>query len=359
MNLLFISKYGDSLGLAQRVKGEGHNSYLCLVDGGRVGDGMVDKPTSNGSIYRNNGQCIQSNVNRILDEVRPDLVVFDTIGLGKVADYIKGKGVAVFGGCNWADHAELDLDYAKRLMRAADIPTTPLTGVGVRCGIWWDGLSAAMAYVVYSDDGFMNSDLGPSVGDAGYIIKGVSLRSRLVKESVGKMTRLLKKTTYRGPISIGLVVGKSGVYGMGFTVHFTHNLLELYRGPLAQLLYSVAIGVELKGDVSGDYAIAVRVSIPPYPHIQPGISGIRVGGVSEKNEGHIWWRDVKMGEGYESAGMDGHLLDVTARGRDVGECKKRVYRTLDNLSITDKQYRTDVGERVNKDMRQLKVWGYL
>jgi hypothetical protein len=36
-----------------------------------------------------------------------------------------------------------------------------------------------------------------------------------------------------------------------------------------------------------------------------------------------------------------------------------VYRLLDRIVVPDKQYRTDIGNRVNADVAQLREWGWL
>jgi len=67
----------------------------------------------------------------------------------------------------------------------------------------------------------------------------------------------------------------------------------------------------------------------------------------------------KNGAGYESAGLSGRLMMVSARGRNVGECKKRVMKTISNLEIGDVQYRVDSTHRVLLEESKLKGWNYL
>jgi phosphoribosylamine-glycine ligase len=67
----------------------------------------------------------------------------------------------------------------------------------------------------------------------------------------------------------------------------------------------------------------------------------------------------KNGEVYESAGLSGQLMLVSARGRDVGECKKRVSKTISNLEIEDIQYRTDSTHRISIEESKLQEWGLL
>jgi len=432
MTILFISKNGSSLGLVERVKKEGHNAYLYLLDkdSKKTGDGMVSKPSFDGQIMKESGYVIATATDKLLKETDPDLVVFDMVKMGRVADYIRGRGIAVLGGCRWADNAELDRGYGYKLMKQVGI-TVPSTtefgpgeyeqaisfvkktkkryvykpsgnidtshtyvaggvddmvgmlkmwrtdscefelqefveGVEVSCELWWNGLSASIQNITFEEKKFMNGDIGPVVGCAGNVVKMISDKARVVTEGIGKMERLLKKTNYRGPIDLNSIVTSSKLYGLEFTVRFGYDalqsLFELYRGSVTKLLWSIARGTPMKGDFGADYSIAVRLSIPPYPNNIPKdmiIKDIPVIGVRRESEKHIWWGDVyKDGNEYKCAGVAGDLLAATARGRDIVECRKRVYRTIDNLIVPQKQYRTDIGERVGRDENNIKRWGW-
>jgi phosphoribosylamine-glycine ligase len=39
--------------------------------------------------------------------------------------------------------------------------------------------------------------------------------------------------------------------------------------------------------------------------------------------------------------------------------RRRVYRTLDGISVANKQYRNDIGSRVNADIAKLQSWGWM
>ena len=372
MQVLFISKDGSSLGLAQRVKAEGHNSHLYILSDseGRVGKDIVAKPLFNESIIKTNNHIIASAINQLLKECDPDLVVFDRVGMGRVADYIRSKGIAVVGGCRWADDAELDPTYAYKLMKQVGIPTSPkdeVSGIEVGCELWWNGLSSSIHNIVYKDKSFMNDGIGQSTECQGCVVKTIPPSSKIIKDGISKMERLLKKTNYRGAITLNILVTQSKLYGLSFNVRFTYDnlqsLLELYRGEVLKLLWSISRGNPLKGDFSSDYAISTRLSIPPYPNpllSSMDIENVVIDGVGRGSEKHIWWGDVyKEDDVYRCAGITGNLLTVVARGRDIMECRKRVYRTITNLNIEDKQYRSDIGIRLIKYENMLRKWGWI
>ena len=431
MNILFLSKNGSSLGLAERVRKEGHHSPFFVVekDASAVGEGIVNKPDFDLPLLRSNEYPIISNIHKLLDNASPDVVVFDMVGLGRIADEVKKSGIPVLGACFWADNAELDREYGYRLMKQVGI-RTPVTvqftsgqweeavkyvqknkgkryvykpsgnietshtyvaqgtedmcamlelwkddgcefeiqeyieGTEVSCELWWNGLHAVMHNLTFEEKQFMDNGVGPTVGCAGNVVRMVPSTCKLVQDGIGKMERLLKKTTYRGPIDLNSIVNDSGLYGLEFTVRFGYDavqaLFEIHKGSVTELLHSVATGRSECGEFSGDYSLSVRLSIPPYPHSTKDIPHTPILGVDEGNEKHIWWGDVRKVDGrYECAGTFGDVGSVVARGREVEECRRRVYKTISNLTIPQCQYRSDIGQRVKVDERKLKQMGYL
>lgn len=433
MNLLFISNNGSSLGLAERVKKEGHNAFFYILEeqARKAGDGIVDKPITSSLVMKDNGYPIATNINTLLKETDPDVVIFDMVHLGRVADMIREKSIPVLGASFWADNAELDRVYSQKLMTTVGITTPPtknfkpgqyeeairfvegsgkryvykpsgnidtahtyvsqgpsdmasmlklwktdkcefqlqeyVEGIEVSCELWWNGLHPLIHNVTFEEKKFMNDDIGPSTGCSGNIVHIIPSDCKLVKEGVGKMIRLLKKTEYRGPIDLNSIVTKDKLYGLEFTMRFGYDalqaLLEIYKGSITQLLHSIAVGSRDFGEFTSDCGIAVRLSIPPYPHTDSPkevLKGVPILGVTPANEKHIWWGDARKGEEhFESAGVGGDVLTVVARGRHVDECIRRVYRTANNLVIPQVQYRTDIGKRVVADEKQLIRWGYL
>jgi len=129
-------------------------------------------------------------------------------------------------------------------------------------------------------------------------------------------------------------------------------MLELVKGPshheiggLFDLLYSIATQRTQKVLCYEEYAIAVRLSTAigwPRPNEQ-------LLKVPQEAKRHVWLSNV-----------NGVLGSVTARGATVRECKRRVYRTINNVVIhRDVQYRGDIGDDVEGDKSKLEEWGWL
>jgi len=364
MTVLFISNEGESLGLAMRVKNEGYSTYFYTERDNAewVGEGLVDKTIVGRRLTRVSGECIASNVNRLISEVKPDLVIVDGKSMGKVADYIKEQNIPVFGSSYWTDSLSTSPPYVTQLSHRIGIDMWEgEKGVSVECGVWWNGLSSLSPFLVYNEDRFMDNSLGMSIPSAGNVVRSISPTSKLYKESIEKMERLLKKSKFRGVLSIGCVVTKGKVYCTHFTSSLIYfpSLLEIYKGSVTDLLSSTANGRKSDGQFTADCALSFLLSTPPYPISAPA-EYAPIKGISPSNLKHVYLLDVqKREEKYEAAEASGKIMWVSARGRDVGEAKKRVQKTISNLSIPDIQYRMDIGRRVDRDESLLNNWKYI
>ena len=107
---LFISDIGCIGDLATVVKNEGHQVRYYIHDKSErnVSDGFVDK----------------------VDEWQPhvdwaDVIVFDDIGFGSLAEKLRRDGKAVVGGTALSDKLELDRDWAQDELKNAGVNTLP------------------------------------------------------------------------------------------------------------------------------------------------------------------------------------------------------------------------------------------
>jgi len=363
MTILFISQFGDSLGLAMRCQSEGYSTFIFTENPTLSGDGIISRPSFSRHVINRAGDCIASNTNQLLSETKPDLVIIDGYGLGKVADYIREQNLPVFGSSHWTDTLSTDPTYVRDILRRVGLDQWKgEEGVKVEVGVWWNGLSSLFPFIVWNEDRFLTGSLGCRVDSASNIITSLPSNHRLIVEGVGKMERLLKKSKFRGLISLQCVVTKSKVYGVSFTTFtlYLSSLLELYKGSVTDLLLAVSTGRKSTGEMTTDYALSLLLSVSPFPNSATESTNTAVKGVSPSNLRHIYFMDVcKNGAGYKSAGSNGRLMMVSARGRDVGEAKKRVMKTISNLDIIDVQYRVDPTTRYQLEEGKLIEWNYL
>jgi len=215
---------------------------------------------------------------------------------------------------------------------------------------------------------FMEGDKGSQTGCMGNIVWATDPdKDEIVKRVLLPLQPLLQKVGYLGPVDVNCIVTEKDVFFLEYTPRFGYDaiqaLSELIKGSLFDFLWKVA---SRDNDIKffNDYAIAVRMSMPPYP-IEDGfvkqLSGVQVLDIPEGARTHLMLADVMMENSHEvMAGVDGVIGCVTARGSSVQEARRRAYRTIDNIVIHgDVQYRKDIGAGVETAVETLKVQGWV
>src|SRR6267378_6509523 len=101
---LILSDSGDGVGLALRLKLEGHDARIKIFDRAHdtQGKGLVD--------YSDEYQMGQT-------------VIADCTGFGEILDSYRDAGIQTFGGGSFADKLEADRGFAEEVMHVADIAT--------------------------------------------------------------------------------------------------------------------------------------------------------------------------------------------------------------------------------------------
>lgn len=101
MNILFISKEGDSAGLWHLCKREGAKvvAYIHERWARRIADGLIDKV-----------ETIEQGLKE-----KPDVIVIDLNGMGKIGDDLQKDGWKVVGGGEFANRFEMDRGWAVKV----------------------------------------------------------------------------------------------------------------------------------------------------------------------------------------------------------------------------------------------------
>jgi phosphoribosylamine--glycine ligase len=214
---------------------------------------------------------------------------------------------------------------------------------------------------------FMEGDKGPNTGCMGNVVWATN-GDKLTATVLEPLEPLLERVGYVGPLDVNCIVTQDAAYFLEFTARFGYDAIqawnELLKLPLFDYLYKVATKQADEVPVFQDsYSIAIRLSVPPYPS-EKGTeqwAGVQVLDVPKEASKHVWLADVMRKDGVDVvAGVDGVLGCVTARGSSVRECRRRAYRTINNIVIhPDVQYRSDIGADTEENIAKLKEWGWL
>jgi len=226
---------------------------------------------------------------------------------------------------------------------------------------WFNGVDFVFPAVIsINEDKFMEGNKGVTVDSMGCTLCVCGSKKRGFTETLLKFKSLLRKVSYCGFFTLSCVFKENSVQVAKIEPYFKYDLLYAFlegtQGEIGKSLHEISIGGKKEFKFPEMYAIAVRISIPPYPYSHIKTKHVVLKGVCAENEKHIWAQNTVRDEKGQivSDTKYGVIATVTARGASVRECIRRVYRTVENLSIEDMQYRRDVGAKAEDVFKELR-----
>lgn len=221
----------------------------------------------------------------------------------------------------------------------------------------------------------MNDDLGVATGEQGTVIRYVRT-SKLADEVLKVAEEELAKLNYVGYIDVNCIIDDKGTpLPLEFTMRPgwpTFNIQQaLHKGDHAEWLMDLWDGKDARNWELDKVAVGVVMSIPDYPYshlTQKEVQGIPIYGDCDSPSIHPC--EVKMGTAPHE--VDGkivtkpclvtagdYLLVASGVGETVTEAKKLAYRELRLLEVPNSpMYRTDIGNRLKKQLPELQAHGY-
>lgn len=413
MRFTLLSQGGDGVGLAIRLRAEGHQVKLWIRESETEdrGKGLIDRADS---------------------VEQGEIIIADCTGAGAICDNLRSHGALVFGGSCLADRLEADRDFAQQVMERCGIatpeaqsfndwdaaiefikksdkrlvfkpegslsgnipsycakdneellssidhfkilagPNKPeftlqefIEGTAVSTEAWFDGNKFIEPFNhTIETKHFLNGNLGPSGGCTGNLVWLADRSDPVVRETVLRMEGFLREHAYIGAIDVNAVVSEQGVYALEFTPRFGYDafptyLQTIYTGEFGWLIYQMARGEATTQDVTDRFGAGVRVTIPPWPnerHKPEAERGVAILGLDPRDLAtNFYPYDVELRDGqlYSSGGY-GVLGVVNESGDSCGEAFTRAYDRVEQLQVVDLQYRTDLGEVIRNDYRELE-----
>lgn len=419
MRVLFLSKEGDGLGVAHKLTQQGNTCYFWIKEERfkRAGRGIVERVDSWRGVLGKTDLIVCDMVGYGALESTLKSIGKPTISCSLVleqAELRRGYGMELFQlagitipetfQCTSTDQAKSvastdweggwvikpdgnkstaktmvvkekeSFDWALKycVPSGSFILQKVVDGVEVSTEGWFNGRDFIRPFNhTFEEKRFLVGDLGPATGCMGNVVVR-SDSNRLTKATVERLRHFLSTIGYRGPVDINCIVSERKAYALEITARLGYDaieaLLEGLREPAIDLLFECAVGTKKQMEVTEDPMMAVRLSVPPWPMAKPKEEdyGKPVLGLDDAVLRHVAITDLyRDGGKFYTAGGDGVLLKATAHGPwgaagdPLREVKRRVYRTLESIKVGSKQYRTDIGDRFERDWKQLKSWGWV
>lgn len=341
-SILLISSVGEGIPLGLKLSQEGNICKLFIND-------LRVKPHLNGS---KNLSVIQDPIG-LLEQF--DLVVITSPGIGHYGEECKAKGIKVLGGL-FQDKLVMDEEYPLQVRdilypgsssKIEDSIPVAVTG-------WFDGENFLFSYLTINYDRFLNQDRGP-YANSGSVCRLLP-DSKISSLILTPMQELLTKVDFLGPITVPFSVYKES-FSINSFIPFIDSsffpFLELVKSSVWEVLWKVIQkdpNIFLRRE---ETSIGVSLSVPPYPYTH----------LAEKtlSSGYLKIPDPARSHTYIfPETTNGYLGCVTARGDGINEARRRAYRTISNIVVSDfVQYRTDIGHNSEDIFNLLKEWGWL
>lgn len=305
-----------------------------------------------------------------------DLKQFGEFGLGLVIKPFGNIGEALTMVVTQPDLWEYSLGKVPK--EAKLIIQRVIEGIEISTEGWFNGRDFITPFNhTFEEKRFLNGGLGCNTGCQGNVVFA-SESNKLTRATVERLAPLLRAVGYRGPFDVNCIVNEKGAFALEATCRMGYDAIEAFgeglQEPLGDFLFEVALGSKKTMEITKDAMVAIRLSIPPWPVKQPRPDAFGEPVLGMDDMTHIWPSDLYVEKGkYFTAGAEGILLKATATGRSsenkggdgatstdlTREALRRAYRILDKVKVGSKQYRTDIGKRVNGQYAKLKEQGWL
>lgn len=221
----------------------------------------------------------------------------------------------------------------------------------------------------------LSGNCGPNCGESGSILKYVE-KSSLADDVLTPMEATLLKLGHLGDVDVNCIVdGKGKAWPLEWTCRpgwpAFNIMLASHKGDPVQWMLDACNGKDTL-EVSPQVACGIVIAQPDYPYsdkTRAETEGIPIYGVTSKNQPYIApqciqlqkqpdMEDKKIIERDIWSTAGDYLAVVTGLGKTVEKATERAYATVDEISVPDMIYRDDIGEKLEKELPKLQVWGY-
>ena len=393
MKVLILTRNGIALGLAQRLSREGH-----AVD---VYSDTVKLSSTGGEMYKisdNLWESIQECKFIVADSGNWDLVYKRAkmynkpiIGCNEFADQLNSDSVKEYDLCSrlgiscpkseiyneasklqplilqgeakryyirhkrrtfsctkpeWLAWAMYQLPATEKVLVQEEVSGNDITVTG-----WFNGLNWVSPF-------FYSTPYYDRIGAVAMLAQ--KRKTRLTENTILPLDKCLKIVDYKGPVTVNLTVNDKDVFvqkiQLGFTAPCVFAMIEgLKAMPLFDFLNLLAFGLSNNVSTSLDYIVGVEVNKE-----DSDMHGAPIVGVAKGNLDHLFMHGAyRCNKSYMVSNEVNSVYTAVARGRDMDEASRRVYRTISEVQFPGMKYLTNLNQQTSATFNQLKSWSII
>lgn len=217
---------------------------------------------------------------------------------------------------------------------------------------WFNGLNWVQPF-------FYATPHGKEIGAVAMLAQKRS--GKLTQHTIEPLDKWLRKIDYKGSITAHLVVEDvtHKVYldrfEIGLTAPCIFAIMEGLKKPCADFLNSLAFSGDSDVEMSFDYLLGIEVK-----NRDPGMYGAPVLGLEDENLKHVFLQGVYKDEtSYMMSGEAIPIYTAVARGQDLREASRRIYRTIGEVQFPRMEYLPNIVGQSMATFQNLKSWSVI
>ncbi len=422
-NILLISKYGETLDIANTLQQEGHHLKMFIEEKNckEIGFGFCTKVT---------------DWKKYIDWA--DLLIFDYTGYGAICEELRNSGKLVVGGSIYTDLLEMDRNFGHKELKKHKIKVLPsyeftnfqdaisfieknpdvyvikpsgetqelkqllfvgnddegldiirvlrayekswgnnfgdfqlqkkVKGVEISVASFFNGKEFITPInITFEHKKLFPKELGVSTGEMGTSMFW-SKHSPIFDATLKKFEATFAKANFIGHIDINCIVNGNGIYPLEFTSRFGYPQIMIQNAginePLGAFFFKLAQGEKFYINVKKGFQVGVFIVVPPFPYDDK-----KTFRLFSKDSVVIFKKSMKEGlhpmhlkkvnDEWLITGDTGIALLISGTGLTMKDAQRNMYNRVQNIIINNCYYRTDIGDRWQEDSDKLWSWGLL